>query len=143
VYAIQHFNRSAAEVGKATMKELFDEMLILSRAQQMRVVITGEQVDRAAESSRKRFGIPTQEEFEAALAQSGMTLDFYRKRLEKQLQTQEVLGREIQPRVKVYEEVLLRYYREHPAEFVVPERVEVREFVVSEAAKKSSAERAA
>lgn len=135
--------RMTAEVGKATMKEIFDELLVLSRAQQIRVVVTREQVDRAVESSRKRFGIPTQEEFEAALVQSGMTLDMYRKRLEKQLQTQEVLGREVQPRVKVDDEVVLRYYREHPTEFMVPERIQVREFVVTETGRADPASRAA
>lgn len=134
--------RHAAEVDKVTMKEVFDELLVLSRAQQMRVVITREQVDRAMESSRNRFGINTREEFEAALAQSGMTLDAYRKRLEKQLQTQEVMGREIQPRVKVDEELMLRYYRENPDKFVVAERVQVQEFVVTEAGLPDAAARA-
>lgn len=135
--------RLAAEADKATMKEIFDELLILSRAQQLRVVVTREQLDRAVESSRTRFGFANREEFEAALAQSGMTFEQYRKRLEKQLQTQEVLGREVQPRVKVDEEVVLRYYRERPTEFVVPERVQVRELVVTEAGVPDAAARAA
>ena len=135
--------RHAAEVDKVTMKEVFDELLVLSRAQQLRVVVTREQIERAMETSRNRFGFATREEFEAALVQSGMTMDIYRKRLEKQLQTQEVLGREIQPRVKVDEELLLRYYREHPDEFGVAERLQVQEFVVTEAGVPDASARAA
>ncbi|HSM51597.1 MAG TPA: peptidyl-prolyl cis-trans isomerase [Thermoanaerobaculia bacterium] len=123
------------EAGRAAMKELFDELLILSRAQQLRVIVTRDQVNRALAASRERYGLASDQEFEAALAEAGLRLDDYRVRLEKQLQWQEVIGREVQPRVKVDEEAVQRFYRENADRFRVPERIEVQEIVVLEGAR--------
>ncbi len=123
------------EVGRATMKELFDELLILSRAQQLRIIVTRDQLARAMTSTRERYGLSSEAEFAAALAQSGLSIDLYRARLEKQLQWQEVIGREVQPRIKVDEEAVQRFYREHVEEFRIPERIELQELVVREQAR--------
>lgn len=127
--------RLVEEVGKATMKEIFDELLILSRAQQLRVIVTRDQVNRALAASRERYGLASDAEFEAALAESGLRLDDYRIRLERQLQWQEVVGREVQPRLKVDEEAVQRFYRENADRFRIPERIEVQEIVVLEGAR--------
>lgn len=129
------------EAGKVAMRELFEELLLLSRAQQLRVTASREQLDRAVASTRKRFGLENQEEFERALAQSGLTLPLLRARLERQLITQEVIGRELQPRIKIDDEVLLKAYRQAAEEFRVPERVQVRELVVLTAARPTASER--
>ncbi|MCL4837140.1 MAG: peptidyl-prolyl cis-trans isomerase [Thermoanaerobaculia bacterium] len=127
--------RLVAEAGRATMKEIFDELLILSRAQQMRVIVTRDQINRALAASRERYGLASDEEFAAALAEAGLRLDDYRVRLERQLQWQEVIGREVQPRIKVDEEAVQRFYRENADRFRVPERIEVQEIVVLEQAR--------
>src|SRR5690606_35627731 len=56
--------RLVEEVGKATMKEIFDELLILSRAQQLRVIVTRDQVNRALAATRERYGLASDAEFE-------------------------------------------------------------------------------
>ena len=123
------------EAGRATMKEIFDELLVLSRAQQLRVIVTRDQINRAMASSRERYGLKSDEEFAAALAEAGMRVEDFRARLEKQLQWQEVIGREVQSRIKVDEEAVQRFYREHAEKFRMPERIEIQELVVLEGAR--------
>ena len=124
--------REIAAAGQATMRELYEELLVLSRSQQLRIEVRSEQIDEALSHTRQRYGIETDEQFGMALAQSGMTLAQFRARMERNLLYQEVVSREVHPRIKLSDDDLQRYYREHPDEFYTPVRVEVQELVVLE-----------
>ena len=135
--------RLAGEAGKATMREIFDEMLVLSRARQLRLNPTSGQIDAAVESTRKRMGLESQSEFEAALAQSGLTMASFRERMEKNLAFNDVLQREVQSKVKVEDDVVLRLYRDQAERWKTAERRRIEEAVVREDSGRSAAERRA
>ena len=101
-----------------------------SRADQLGVEVTDAQVDAAMGQLKQSYNIKSDEEFKAALAQSGMTEAQLRAQLRSQLRVQEVRGREVQSRVKVDEEDLRRYYRKNLEQFRQPEQVQLREVVV-------------
>jgi parvulin-like peptidyl-prolyl isomerase len=122
----------SAEAGRTTMRELFEELLILSRAQQLRIEATPAKIDRAIDQARRRFGIESDEEFAAALAQSGGTMEAFRERMARNILFSEVVQKEVSPKVKVDDEEAARYWREHPEEFAVPEQRRVHEAVVRE-----------
>ena len=129
------------EAGRSTLRELFEEVLVLSRAQQMRLVAEPAEVDRAVESAQRRFGIPDDAEFAQALAASGSSLEEFRARMARQLLLNQVAQREVAPKVKIDDEEIARYWREHPEEFTRPERRRVAEAVVREESAKPAAER--
>jgi parvulin-like peptidyl-prolyl isomerase len=133
----------AQEAGRATLRELFEEVLVLSRAQQLRLVAEPGEVDRAVESAQRRFGIPDDAEFAQALVQSGSSIEEFRARMARQLLLNQVAQREVAPKVKVDDEEIARYWREHPEEFTRPERRRVAEAVVRETGPKPPAERRA
>jgi peptidyl-prolyl cis-trans isomerase C len=135
--------RLAGEAGKATMREIFDEMLVLSRARQLRLNPTSGQIDAAVESTRKRMGLESQSEFEAALAQSGLTMATFRERMEKNLAFNDVLQREVQSKVKVEDDVVLRLYRDQAERWKTAERRRIEEAVVREDSGRSATERQA
>ncbi len=123
--------RLASEAGRATMREILDEMLLVARARQLSIQPTGQEIDEAIERTRQRMGIPTEEAFRRALDAAGMTLADYRERTARSIKTQQVIQREVHPRAAVDDEWAWRYYRDHPAEFLVPAKVKVQEIVVS------------
>jgi len=129
--------------GRQAMSELFEELLLVSRAQQLRITSSREQVDRAVATTRERYGISTQEEFERALAQSGLGLDEFRHRLEQQLLTQEVVSKEVQSKIKIEDETLRKSYKEQTDKYSLPERLDVREVVVLDSARPTAEERTA
>lgn len=135
--------RLSAEAGRATMREIFEELLVLSRAQQLRIEATPAKVDRAVDQARRRFGIESDEELAAAIAQSGGTLEEFRARLARNILFSEVVQREVSPKVAIDDEEVARYWREHPDEFAVPERRRVQEAVVRQDGALSAAEQAA
>lgn len=122
--------RLIAESGRATMRELFDELLMLSRGDQLRVDVSAAAVDRGVEAAKRRFGIETDEDFRMALEQSAMTLEQFRANVARNVAISEVLGREVTPKIDVEDEEVARYWREHPAEFGLPAQRRVEEAVV-------------
>jgi parvulin-like peptidyl-prolyl isomerase len=121
--------------------DMFRELLLESRADQLGVEITDAQVDGAVAQLKQNYGIKTDQDFQAALAQSGMTLAQLKNQLKGQLRVQEVRSREVQSRVKVDEEDLRRYYRKNLETFRQPEQLQLREVVVLESGPEGPAER--
>jgi parvulin-like peptidyl-prolyl isomerase len=128
------------QAGEVAYADLFRELLLQSRADQLGVEINDVQVDTAMGQLRQSYNIKSDQEFQAALAQSGMNEAQLRNQLRNQLRVQEVRGREVQGRVKVDEEDLRRYYRKNLEQFRQPEQVELREVVVLEEGGAATAE---
>jgi parvulin-like peptidyl-prolyl isomerase len=68
--------------------------------------------------------------FKQALAQQGLTMEQLRPRIEKIFLRQGVLRRDVEPRISITEEEARQYYRAHPAEFMKPTMITVREISV-------------
>ena len=130
-----------ATAGEDTLRDLYEEMLVLSRADQLGVEIPASAVREEIEQTKKNFGIETEEDFEKALAQSNMTREELRAQIEKGMMVREVFGREVNPRVNVEEEDLRRYYRSHPEQFEEPRRLKLREVVILDSSGESEDER--
>ena len=122
--------RVLQQVPKMVFRDMYQELLLESRAQQAGVEISRSQIDGAIATMKGNFGIKTDEDFRIALAQSGMTEAQLRSSLEKQLRIRELMSREVQTRIKLEEEDLRRYYRKNIEQFRQPEQVHLREVVV-------------
>jgi peptidyl-prolyl cis-trans isomerase SurA len=134
----QRLISTSAEV---VFADMFRELLLESRADQLALEISDIQVDAAVAQLRQNYNIKTDQEFAAALAQSGMTEQQLRVQLRNTLRVQEVRSREVASRVKVKEEDLRRYYRKNLEQFRQPEQVQLREAVVLEEGGASAEER--
>ena len=121
-----------AQVGEIAYKDLFEELLIESRADQLGITAEEGQIEQQIAQMKQNFGIQTDEDFAAALAQSGMTAAQLRERLQRDLRAREVMGREVQSRIDLDEEDLRRYYQKNREQFRQPEQVQIREVVVLE-----------
>ncbi|MBV8199319.1 MAG: peptidyl-prolyl cis-trans isomerase [Acidobacteria bacterium] len=122
--------------------EMFQEMLLSSRADQLAIEVSDAEVDQELAVMRQRFGIKTDEEFQAAVRQSDMTLEQLRNQTRRNLRIRGVMAREVSSKIKVKDEDLRRYYRQHQDLFTVPEQVQLREVVVLEDSGLPAAERA-
>jgi len=133
--------RLIGQAGETVFADMFRELLLESRADQLGVEIGEVQVDTAVAQLRESYNIKTDQEFAAALAQSGLTVQQMRAQLRNTLRVQEVRGREVASRVKVEEEDLRRYYRKNLEQFRQPEQAQLREVVVLEEGGASAEER--
>lgn len=134
--------RLISQAGEVVYADLFRELLLESRADQLGISVSDPDVDTAVAQLKQNYNIATDQEFQAALAQTGMTEPQLRAQLRNTLRVQEVRGREVQSRVQVDEEDLRRYYRKNLEQFRQPEQVELREVVVLEEGGAPAEERA-
>ena len=126
--------RLLADVGSLVMREMYEELLVLSRADQLDVRITDREVEAAVAQAKAQYGIESDEDFRAALAASGMSIEDLTQQMRRNLEIREVMGREVQQKIELEEEDLRRYYRDHPDEFSRPRRLQVREVVIPDEA---------
>jgi len=119
-----------AGAGAEVMSDMLEEMLVLSRADQIDYRPEAREIDAAVTRAQQSFGIDSEEAFERALAQNGLTRDDFRQQVKVNMRVSGVLAREVQQRVQISEEDLRRYYYEHEEEFTTAERVRLSEIVV-------------
>lgn len=127
--------------GEEVLGTILEELLVLSRADQIGYRPSDEEIDSAIQRTMQSFGTETEEQFEVALRSSGMTREDFRRQIGVNLRVSGVMAREVQRRVELTEEDLRRYYYEQPEEFTTPERLELREFVVLESSSLGPEER--
>jgi parvulin-like peptidyl-prolyl isomerase len=119
-----------ADAGKAVLKDIYDELLVVSRARQMHIEVTPAQVDHAVENAKSRFGIESDADFAQALAQSGLTMEEFRQRATRSILINTVFEREVQDKIKIDDEDVAHYWHEHSGEFMSPEARRIEEVVV-------------
>lgn len=122
--------RLLADVPRRVMRTIFQEMLLESRADQLEVFVPQEEIDAEIRRMREDMELGTEEQFLAALEQSGLSEEKLRRQVETTLRVQRVLGEEVSSQIDVSEDELRRYYRANPDEFSDPARVRVQEIVV-------------
>lgn len=122
---------------------MYVDLLIQSRADELKVNITSADVDRSIQRLRESAGLETEEQMQQALASEGITMERLRELRESMLRQQVVMEQEVMSRVEPEEDDLRRFYRDNPEYFQVPERRKLREVVVLETSELGAAERAA
>lgn len=120
------------ELPKQILRGLWDELLIMSRADQLSLTVSDFEIDEAVEAQMAQFGMESRSQLEAALAQNGMTMEGYRDNLRVGLLQRQVWGRELFPRVQLEEDELRRVYRDNLEDYRVDETRTVEELVVLE-----------
>ena len=90
-----------SEVARSIMRPLWDEMLILSRADQRDWSISESEVRATIDRMKEQNGIERDEDLERALNQEGLTLESWKAELENQLLYRLVVGREVYSKIDI------------------------------------------
>ncbi|HLW78001.1 MAG TPA: peptidyl-prolyl cis-trans isomerase [Terriglobia bacterium] len=117
---------------EVVFRNMFEELLLNSRADQLSIEESEPQVDQAETQMRENAGLKSDQEFQAALGQSAMTEKDLREMLRRQLRERDVMGKDLSSRIKVKDEELRAYYRANSEKFRVPEQLKLREVVILE-----------
>lgn len=129
------------DAGKATLRDMFDELLILSRADQLGLQVPDAELDQTIEQTKHNVGIQSDEQFRQALASQGMTESEYRDQIRRNLRMNMVIGREVRSKIQLDDDTLRRYYREHLKDYEKPEAVHLQEVILLDSSGKTVAER--
>ena len=122
------------EAPRAVAKELFEELMLLSRGKQLGITVGDIELQEHLERLKGRVGLGSDEELRQALAAQGLTIEQFRDSQRRNLIVQRVTGREVFSRIQVEDEELRRIYREQQERFQIPARRHLVEILVPESA---------
>jgi len=126
-----------ADKGKNLLRDLIDQSLLAQRAKDMGISVETDVV-RRLDQIRQQNSIPSMDELEKKVNESGTSFEDFKSNIRNQLLTQEVIRREVGSRIIIAHEEVQKYYDEHKKEFQRPEQVVLREIFVSTDGKKDS-----
>jgi peptidyl-prolyl cis-trans isomerase SurA len=123
--------KALADVTPQVIVDAIDELLLLQKAKSLGYSVTDEQFNNVLQSIRKDNKIDTEEAFQAALKQEGMTLPELRRMLEKRMLISQVTQREVMSHIDLTEAEERAYYDAHTSEFASVPSVTLREIKVT------------
>ncbi|SDT00376.1 foldase protein PrsA [Paenibacillaceae bacterium GAS479] len=114
----------APTYGKSALDTLITMKLVAQEADNKGITVTKEEEDKELADVKKNF--PSDAEFDAALAQSGMTLEDLKKQMLMQVQMRKMLA----DKLKVTDEDVKKYYDANKESFATPEQVKASHILV-------------
>lgn len=115
------------------LRDLIDQSLLVQRGKDAGVNVQTECIKRM-DQIRQQNNIPTMEDLEKAVNESGVGFEDWRNNLCNSILTQEVIRREVRPDIP--NDDVKKYYEEHKQEFVRQKRVFLSEIFVTTETKK-------
>ena len=120
-----------AELERTVLEDLIREKLLEERAKEMAVSATDDEVEAAVARVKAQYNLTTDAEFDAALAQSGMTRDELKRQMRQTITLQKVMGRDVASQLQLTDDQLrLEYERKKDQFYAVPESAHVAEIVL-------------
>ena len=108
-----------------------DELLLVQRGRELGYVMTDENFKSVLDNIKKDNNIDTDEKFQEALKQEGMTLADLRRQLEKNMLETRVQQNEVLAKISVTEDEAHAYYDAHKTEFTTPSEIMLREILIA------------
>src|SRR5512138_1958054 len=119
------------EVTPDVLVDAIDEMLLLQRGRELGYKLSDEQFNSILDNIKKENKLTTDEQFQNALKQEGMTLPDLRKSIERRMVIERVQQVEVMQKVGITDDDAKRYYAEHPGEFTKPSTLTLREILLN------------
>jgi peptidyl-prolyl cis-trans isomerase SurA len=111
--------------------DAISEMLVVQRGKELGYKLTDEQFTSIIENIRKENKLETEEKFQAALKQEGMSTGDLRRQIERNVIASRVQQAEVFGKVAVSDDEARKYYDAHVQEFTTPASVSLRELMVA------------
>ena len=127
----EQLKQAIAEITPQLIVDAVDELLLVQRGRELGYSLSDQQFEQVVQQIRKENRLETDEAFEAALRQEGMTTADLRRNLEKQMIISRVQGKEVMQKVGITEEEARAYHSEHVNEFTKPATVTLREILIN------------
>ncbi len=88
------------------LEDMIKEKLLEERAKEVAVSATDEEVEAAVQRVKAQYNLSTDADFDAALADSGMTRDDIRRQMRETITLQKVIGRDVASRLDLSDDAL-------------------------------------
>lgn len=117
------------ELRKNVLNSLIDMKLIEQGNKDLKIVVSEEEVDEAIERIKKSNGL-TQEQFEADVRRTGMTMALVREDIRDQLNKMKLVEKTMRPRIIISKDAIRSYYKAHLDEYKVENKLHLRNIML-------------
>ena len=111
------------------LKEVVNELVLMERATEKRLVVDEQMVDQAIANLREENNLQDDEAWEQALESSGLSVEGLRERYRRTIMLQRAVQGEVRP-VEITEEELRQQYEENKDNYLVPAMVELEQVFI-------------
>jgi parvulin-like peptidyl-prolyl isomerase len=111
-------------IGRELLKEIIGRELVVQRAQALGINITKDKIESQFSSIEDQF--PSHESFLTALAFQHMSIPALKEKIQRTLLEDELIRREIAPKVEIDDEATKKYYEENKTRFTKPVLYKIR-----------------
>ena len=122
--------KAIAEITPQLILEAVDELLLIQRGRELGLTLGDEQFQSIVQNIKKSNNLETDEQFQAALKQEGMTMPDLRRALERQMLASEAQRRDVADKIAVTEAEARAYYEAHQEEFTTQPEITLREILI-------------
>lgn len=122
--------KAIAEVTPELILGAVDELLLVQRGRELGYALGDEQFAKILEEIKKENKLETEEQFQAALKQEGLTLAELRRSMERNMLISRVQQNEVMGKIAVTEDEAKAYYEKHKDQFTTPSAITLREILV-------------
>jgi peptidyl-prolyl cis-trans isomerase SurA len=122
--------KAVAEITPELILSAVDELLLVQRGRELGYALGDEQFASILENIKKENKLETDEQFQAALKQEGLTLPELRRSLERQMLVSRVQQTEVVGKIAVTEDEAKAYYEKHKDQFTTPAAITLREILI-------------
>jgi peptidyl-prolyl cis-trans isomerase SurA len=126
----EELKKAIGEITPELILSAVDELLLMQRGRELGYVMGDDQFKRIIDDIKKENKIESEEQFQAALKQEGLTLAELRKSLERQMLISRVQQNEVMGKIAVTEAEAQAYYDAHKQEFTTPSSLTLREIFI-------------
>ena len=122
--------KALAEVTPQVIVNAVDEMLLVQRGKEMGYGLGNEQFRKIVEQIKTENKLETEEAFQAALKQEGLTMDDLRRQLERQMLVSRVQQDEVMGKISISEDEVKQFYESSKESFTTQPQVTLREILI-------------
>lgn len=114
---------------KEAMEILIQDKLLAQAMGNANIVVNEEDINRAIRNVMAQYGMSSMDQLRAAVSRQGMSFDQYRDNMKKHIQQVKFINNEIGSQVKISDQDLEDYYRQHMKKFSGTSAVHIAEIV--------------
>ena len=123
--------KALVEVTPEVIVNAVDELLLIQRGRELGYALGNEQFRNIVDNIKKENKIETEEQFQAALKQEGLTLEDLRRQIERNMLASRVQQVEVMGKIAVSDDEVKQFYEANKDSFTTQPQVTLREILVS------------
>lgn len=116
------------QFARTLLENSANEMILLERAKEKGVTADEDSINKAVENLRKENGLEDDAKFEAALKESGLTLESLKKRYRRSFLMSRAAQSEIKP-AEITREELRQIYNKNKEKYAVPAKIHLEQII--------------